>query len=155
MRRPVKKRNITKPDIKFSNVLVSKLINKIMQSGKKAIATRIVYNAFDVIEKKTGKPGLEIFDKAIQNVTPNMELRSRRIGGANYQVPVEVRPERKVALALRWIIDSAQGQKGKPMEEKLAEEIINASNNLGNAIKKKNDVHRMAEANKAFAHFAW
>ena len=155
MRRPVKKKNIAKPDVKYSNFLVSKLINNIMQSGKKAIATKIVYNAFDIIEKKTSKPALEIFDKAMQNATPNVELRSRRIGGANYQVPIEVRPERKTALALRWIIDAARSQKGKPMREKLAEELINAANNTGNAVKKKNDVHRMAEANKAFAHFAW
>ena len=155
MRRPVKKINLAKPDVKFSNFLVSKLINNIMKSGKKAVAMKIVYGALDIIEKKTNKPGLEIFDKAILNVTPAMELRSRRIGGANYQVPVEVRPERKTALALRWIIDSARAQKGKPMEEKLAEEILSASNNAGNAVKKKNDVHRMAEANKAFARFAW
>jgi len=155
MRRPVKKKNFTKPDIKYSNLLVSKLINNLMMSGKKAIASRIVYGAFDIIEKKTNKPALEVFDKAMENATPNMELRSRRIGGANYQVPIEVRLERKTALALRWIISSARSQKGKPMEEKLAEEIINASNNAGNAVKKKNDVHRMAEANKAFAHFAW
>ena len=155
MRRPIKNKNLVKPDIKYSNLLVSKLINKVMESGKKAIATKIVYGAFDIIEKKTGKPALEIFDKAIQNAAPNMELRSRRIGGANYQVPVEVRPERKTTLALRWMIDSASSQKGKAMKDKLAEEIINASNNAGNAVKKKNDVHRMAEANKAFAHFAW
>ena len=126
-----------------------------MKSGKKAIATKIVYGALDIIEQKTQKPPLEVFDKALENTGPNMELRSRRIGGANYQVPVEVRPERRVALAMRWIIESAQSQKGKPMEEKLAEELINAFNNTGNAIKKKMDVHRMAEANKAFAHFAW
>ena len=155
MRRPVKNRNIAKADVKFSSVLVAKLINNIMQSGKKAIATKIVYNAFDIIEKKTNKPAMEIFDKAMLNATPNVELRSRRIGGANYQVPVEVRPERKTALGLRWIILAARSGKGKPMEDKLAEEIINASNNAGNAVKKKNDVHRMAEANKAFAHFAW
>ncbi len=155
MRRPVKKRNVTSPDIKYSNVLVSKLINNLMMSGKKAIASKIVYGCFDIIEKKTSKPALEIFEKAMENASPNMELRSRRIGGANYQVPVEVRAERKTALALRWIIDSSRSQKGKPMQEKLAEELINASNNTGNAVKKKNDVHRMAEANKAFAHFAW
>ena len=126
-----------------------------MDSGKKAIATKIAYDAFDIAEKKMGKPALEVFDKAMENITPQMELRSRRIGGANYQVPIEVRPERKTALALRWLIISAKAQKGKPMREKLAEEIINAANNTGNAVKKKQDVHRMAEANKAFAHFAW
>ena len=155
MRRPVKKKSHLEPDIKYSNLLVAKLINYLMQAGKKAIATKIVYSAFDVAQEKTGKPGLEVFEKALENVTPQVELRSRRVGGANYQVPVEVRPERKTALALRWIILAARSGKGKPMHEKLAEELINAMNNTGNAIKKKNDVHRMAEANKAFAHFAW
>jgi small subunit ribosomal protein S7 len=155
MRRPVKKKTHIEPDIKYSSLLVSKLINYIMQEGKKAIAMKVVYDAFDIASKKMDKPPLEIFDKAMENVTPQMELRSRRIGGANYQVPVEVRPERKNALALRWIISAARSQKGKPMREKLAEELINAANNTGNAVKKKLDVHRRAEANKAFAHFAW
>lgn len=126
-----------------------------MDSGKKAIAARVVYKAFDIAEKKVNKSALEVFQKALDNVSPNMELKSRRIGGANYQVPIEVRPERKTALALRWIINSAQSKKGKPMSEKLAEELINAANNTGDAVKKRNDTHRMAEANKAFAHFAW
>lgn len=126
-----------------------------MKSGKKAIALKITYSALEIAEKKTGKPGLEVFEKALENASPNMELKSKRIGGANYQVPIEVRPERRTALALRWIIAAAHSQKGKPMNEKLAEELINASNNTGNAIKKKLDVHRMADANKAFAHFAW
>ena len=155
MRRPVKKKSHLEPDIKHSNLLLAKLINYIMDSGKKAIAMKIVYGALDIAEKKMNKPGLEIFEKALENVSPQMELRSRRIGGANYQVPVEVRPERRTALALRWIITAAKSQKGKPMKERLAEELINAANNTGNAIKKKNDVHRMAEANRAFAHFAW
>jgi len=155
MRRPVKKKSHLEPDIKYSNLLVAKLINYLMKSGKKAIAMRVVYNALDIAETKMSKPGLEVFERAMENVSPNMELRSRRIGGANYQVPIEVRPERRTALALRWIIESARSQKGKPMSEKLAEELINAANNTGNAIKKKNDMHRMAEANKAFAHFAW
>ncbi len=155
MRRPVKKKSHLEPDIKYSNLLVAKLINYVMQAGKKSVASRVVYDAFEIVEQKAGKPGLEVFEKAMENVSPQMELRSRRIGGANYQVPVEVRPERKVALALRWIIESARSQKGKPMSEKLAEELFNAANNTGNAVKKRNDVHRMAEANKAFAHFAW
>lgn len=155
MRRPVKKKSHLEPDIKYSNLLVAKLINYVMQAGKKSIASRVVYDAFEIAEQKAGKPGLEVFEKAMENVSPQMELRSRRIGGANYQVPVEVRPERKIALALRWIIESARSQKGKPMSNKLAEELINAANNTGNAVKKRNDVHRMAEANKAFAHFAW
>lgn len=135
--------------------MVAKLTNYLMQSGNKAAAMKIVYSAFDILEKKTNKPALEVFEKAMENVTPQMELRSRRVGGANYQVPIEVRPERKVALALRWIIIAARAQKGKPMHEKLAEELLNAANNTGNAVKKKMDIHRMAEANKAFAHFAW
>ena len=155
MRRPVKKKTHVEPDIKYSNLLVAKLINYIMHDGKKAAAMKIVYGALDMAEQKTGKPGLEVFEKALENVTPQMELRSKRVGGANYQVPIEVRPERKTALALRWIISAARSQKGKPMHIKLGEELINAANNTGNAVKKKMDVHRMAEANKAFAHFAW
>lgn len=155
MRRPVKKKSFSKPDIKYSNLLVAKLINYLMESGKKSVAVKIAYHAFDIAEKKTGKPGLEIFEKALENAGPNMELRSRRIGGANYQIPREVRPERKTILALRWIINAARSQKGKAMEQKLAEELINAANNTGNAVKKKSDTHRMAEANKAFAHFTW
>ena len=155
MRRPVKKKSHLEPDIKYSNLLVAKLTNYIMKEGKKAVAMKIVYDAFQIAEQKTGKSGLEVFEKALENVSPQMELRSRRIGGANYQVPIEVRPERRTALALRWIINAARSQKGKPMREKLAEELINAANNTGNAVKKKLDTHRMAEANKAFAHFAW
>ena len=155
MRRPVKNRITPRPDIKYSDPTIGRLINYVMKEGKKAIAMKVVYSAFDLIEKKTGKPAIEVFQKAIENASPLMELRSRRIGGANYQVPIEVRPERKLALAFRWILDSARNQKGKPMHEKLAAELMAAANNEGNAIKKKNDVHRMAEANKAFAHFAW
>lgn len=155
MRRPVKKTNFVKPDIRNGNLLVGKLINYIMKEGKKAVAMGVVYRAFDLIEEKTKKPGIDVFMQALENTSPAVELRSRRIGGANYQVPVEVRQERRVALALRWILEAARSQKGKPMHEKLAEELINASNNTGNAIKKKSDTHRMAEANKAFAHFAW
>ena len=155
LRRPVKKKSHLEPDIKYSSLLVAKLINYIMDSGKKAIAAKIVYGAFDIAEKKMNKPALEVFQKALDNVSPNMELKSRRIGGANYQVPIEVRPERKTALALRWIINAAQSKKGKPMSEKLAEELVNAASNIGDAVKKRNDTHRMAEANKAFAHFAW
>ena len=155
MRRPVKKRKVTEPDAKYSNVLVSKFINKIMQEGKKPIARRIVYSALELVEKQTKKPAMEVFEKAMNNVFPAVELRSRRIGGANYQVPVEVRPERKTTLAIRWVVDSARSQKGKSMSVKLAEELVNAFNNAGGAVKKRQDVQRMAEANKAFAHFAW
>ena len=135
--------------------MVAKLINKIMREGKKSAAMKIVYGALEIAEKKIGKPALDVLNQAMDNAGPNMELKSRRIGGANYQVPIEVRPERKVALALRWIIDSSRSGKGKAMKDKLAEEIINAYNNTGGAVKKKLDTHRMADANKAFAHFAW
>jgi len=155
MRRPIKNRKPTEPDLKYSSNLVSKIINKIMYEGKKSIARSIVYDAMAIAEKQLNKPALEVLDKAMENVTPNVELKSRRVGGANYQVPIEVRPERKMALAIRWLVDSARGQKGKAMANKLAEEFIAAFNNTGNAVKKKNDTHRMAEANKAFAHLAW
>ena len=155
MRRPIKKKIILEPDLKFQSLLVGKMINRIMQEGKKAIATRIVYNALEILEEKTKKPSLEALDVAVSNAGPNMELKSRRIGGANYQVPIEVKPDRKNALALRWMIEAARSVKGKPMEQKLAEELVNAFNNTGGAVKKKLDTHRMADANKAFAHFAW
>lgn len=126
-----------------------------MEDGKKTIAQKIVYSAFDIIAKETEKDPMEIFDLAMKNVSPAVEVKSRRIGGANYQVPRDVRGERKMALFFRWMLDAARSKKGKPMAEKLAEEIILASKNEGNAIKKKLDTHRMAEANKAFAHFSW
>ncbi|HEY4506738.1 MAG TPA: 30S ribosomal protein S7 [Candidatus Paceibacterota bacterium] len=155
MRKPVKKKIVVEPDYKYNSILVAILINKIMYSGKKSTAEKIVYGAFDKLEKELKKPALDIFNVALENAGPQLELRSRRVGGANYQVPHEVRGERKLALALRWIIDASRSQKGKPMSEKLAVELINAHNNTGAAIKKKQDTHRMAEANKAFAHFAW
>ncbi|MBI4120288.1 MAG: 30S ribosomal protein S7 [Parcubacteria group bacterium] len=155
MRRPIKKRAVIDPDVRYSDVLVAKFINKIMRDGKRPVARKIVYSALEIAEKQTKKPALEVFKKAMDNVSPAVELRSKRVGGANYQVPVEVRPERRTALAIRWIVDSARGQKGKPMAEKLAGEFVNAFNNTGGAIKKKQDVQRMAEANKAFAHFSW
>ncbi|MBX4190213.1 30S ribosomal protein S7 [Candidatus Parcubacteria bacterium] len=155
MRRPVKKKIVLEPDLKYQSLLVTKIINRIMYEGKKSIATRIVYRALEIAEQKIGKPALEVLDMAIQNAGPNMELKSRRIGGANYQVPIEVKPDRKNSLAIRWMIETARGGKGKAMEEKLSEEILNAYNNTGGAVKKKLDTHRMADANKAFAHFAW
>jgi len=155
LRRPVKNRIEIEPDLKYQSVLVSKLINKIMSRGKKALATHIVYRALEILEQKTKKPALEALDIAINNAGPNMELKSRRVGGANYQIPIEVKPERKTALAIRWMIEAARSAKGKPMEEKFSEEMLNAFNNTGGAVKKKLDTHRMAEANKAFAHFAW
>ena len=156
MRRPVKNRNIVGPDLKYQSVRVEKFINSLMWDGKKSTARKVVYDAMDIIKEKTKTENpLEVFETAIRNVSPQMEIRSRRVGGANYQVPREVRPERRQALAYRWILQAARAGKGKPMAEKLAAEIIAASNNEGPAIKKKEDTHRMAEANKAFAHFAW
>jgi len=155
MRRPIKKKIVLEADLKYSSLLVAKFINKIMYSGKKTIATKIVYGAFDIAEKKLNKPAMDVLEQAIANAGPQMELKSRRIGGANYQVPIEVKPERKVTLAIRWIVNSVRSQKGKATKEKLAEELMNAFNNTGGAVKKKADTHRMAEANKAFAHFAW
>ena len=155
MRRPVKKKIRIEPDARYSSMLVSRLINQVLREGKKSIAERIVYNAMKIAEEKMKKPALEVLEQAIENAAPQLELRSKRVGGANYQVPYEVRPDRRVTLALRWIVGSARSQKGKDMEIKLADEIVNSINNTGMAVKKKQDMHRMAEANKAFAHFAW
>ncbi|KKU97493.1 MAG: 30S ribosomal protein S7 [Parcubacteria group bacterium GW2011_GWB1_48_6] len=155
MRRPVKTRKVVDVDSKYGSVLVNRLINQIMRDGKKSTARQIVYSAMLLAEEQLKKPALEVVETAMENAGPQLELRSRRIGGANYQVPYEVRAERKVTLALRWIVGAARSAKGKAMHKKLAEEIINAVNGTGNAVKKKNDMHRMAEANKAFAHFAW
>jgi len=156
MRRPVKNRNIPGVDLKYGSQRVEKFINSLMWDGKKSTARKVVYDAFDIIkEKAKTETPLDVFETAIRNVGPAMEIRSRRVGGANYQVPREVRAERKQALAFRWILIAARGGKGKPMAQKLAQELMNAANNEGSAIKKKEDVLRMAEANKAFAHFAW
>jgi small subunit ribosomal protein S7 len=156
MRRKITNRNIVQPDFVYNSEKLEKFINYIMWSGKKETARKVMYAAFDVVKEKTGNPNpLEIFDLALRNAGPMTEVRSKRIGGANYQVPVEVRAERRLALAMRWIRDAARGGKGKPMHLKLADELIAASKNEGSAIKKKEDTHKMAEANKAFAHFAW
>jgi small subunit ribosomal protein S7 len=156
MRRPVKNRNIAGPDLKYGSVRVEKLINSLMWDGKKSTARKVVYDALDIIKEKAKVENpVELFETAIRNVGPQMEIRSRRVGGANYQVPREVRPERRQALAYRWILLAARSGKGKPMAEKLAAELMAAANNEGSAIKKRDDTHRMAEANKAFAHFAW
>ncbi|MBI2050050.1 MAG: 30S ribosomal protein S7 [Candidatus Staskawiczbacteria bacterium] len=153
MRRAYKKHKIA-PDRIYSDIVISQFINKVMNKGKKTIAQKIVYGALDIIKEKTKKEPLEIFRQAIENTSPLLEVKSKRIGGATYQVPIEVRGDRKLALSIRWILLGAQSKKGKPMREKLADELISAANNEGSAIKKKNDTHRMAEANKAFAHFA-
>lgn len=148
------KRHPVKPDLVYNNELVAKLINQVMRRGKKTIATKIVYRAFELVKEKTKKEPLEVFDQALQNAAPLLEVRPKRIGGATYQVPSEVRGDRKITLALRWMIVAAKSKKGKPMAEKLAEELMLAANNEGNAVRKKLDTHRMAEANRAFAHFA-
>jgi small subunit ribosomal protein S7 len=156
MRRKVKNRNIVEPDIAYNSQKLGKFINNIMQHGKKETARKAVYQAFEIIKEKTGNPNpLEVFDTAIKNAGPLVEVRSRRIGGANYQVPREVRPERRTALAMRWIIEAARNKKGAPIHQKLAEELILASKNEGIAVKKRDDTHKMADSNKAFAHFAW
>ena len=155
MRRKINIKRDIKPDYKHGSVLAAQFINKLMRDGEKNVAQNIFYKALNNIEKKEKKTGLEVFETAIKNVSPQLEVKSRRIGGANYQVPREVRGERKLALAMRWLILAARSGKGKPIDQKLAEEIILAAKNEGNAIKKKNDTHRMAEANKAFAHFSW
>jgi small subunit ribosomal protein S7 len=154
-RRRAVKRELT-PDVKYNSELVARLINTIMSSGKKSTAQRIVYGAFDLIrEKKGGMESLEVFLQALENVKPKLEVKSRRVGGATYQVPVEVSPERQVALAMRWITTYAKGRKGKTMMESLAGELLDAFDNTGSSIKKKEDTFKMAQANKAFAHYRW
>jgi len=155
MRRKVKNRKQPQPDRIYNSAQVAKFINNIMQDGKKTIAQTIVYKAFDLIKEKTKEKPLEIFELAIKNVRPITEIRSRRVGGANYQVPCEVRAERSVALAIHWILKAAKTGKGSAFYKRLADEIILASKNEGEAIKKRENTHKMAEANKAFAHFAW
>ena len=155
MRRKTKIKKINNPDPLYSNPLVGKFISYIMRQGKKSVAQKVVYKSFDIIKEKTKGNPIELFDKAIKNISPSLEVKSRRVGGANYQVPQPVRPDRKIQLAFRWIINAAKAKKGKSMAEKLAEELMLAVNNEGAAIKKKLDTHRMAEANRAFAHFSW
>ncbi|MFA5878406.1 MAG: 30S ribosomal protein S7 [Candidatus Staskawiczbacteria bacterium] len=148
------KKHIIEPDRMYNDVVVSQFVNMIMKSGRKTTAQRILYDSFEIVKEKTKKDPLEVFRTAIENASPILEVRPKRIGGATYQVPVEVKGNRRLALAIRWILLGARTKKGKPMAEKLSQEIIDAANNAGGAIKKKNDTHRMAEANKAFAHFA-
>jgi small subunit ribosomal protein S7 len=151
-RREVPKREIL-PDPKFGSVDVSKFVNVLMESGKKSVAESIIYNAFENITKKGGKDPLEVFAQALNNAKPMVEVKSRRVGGANYQVPVEVRPARRMALAMRWLRDAARKRGEKSMDARLANELVEASENRGGAVKKRDEVHRMAEANKAFSHF--
>ena len=153
-RREVPKRRII-PDPKFKDKLVAKFMNSLMVGGKKATAEGILYGAFDIIQARYKEEPLEIFRKALDNVKPKLEVKSRRVGGATYQVPVEVRPERRVALAMRWLVTYSRDRGEKTMRERLASELVDAAQNRGNAVKKKDDTHKMAEANKAFAHYRW
>ena len=155
MRRRRPERRKILPDPVFKDLSISKFINFLMKGGKKGVAEKIFYNALDIIKQKTKSDGIKIFEKAIENTSPSVEVKSRRIGGATYQVPIEVPKHRKFFLASHWLINSATSRSGKPMSERLAAEFISASNNEGGAIKKKEDTHRMAESNKAFAHFRW
>ena len=143
------------PDPKFANVVVTKFMNSIMYEGKKAVAESIVYGALEIIEGKTKQNPIQVFQQALDNVMPSIEVRSRRVGGATYQVPVEVRPERRVALAMRWLVLYSRDRGEKTMRERLASEFVDAAQNRGNAVKKRDDTHKMAEANKAFAHYRW
>jgi len=151
--KPGKRR--VQPDYKFNDTLASQFVSCLLKSGKRSTAEQIFYDAIGILEKKAGHPGVDVFRKAMENVKPSLEVKSRRVGGATYQVPVEVRQDRRVALAIRWLILNARGRNDKSMADKLAAEFLAASNNEGGAVKKKEDTHKMAEANKAFAHFRW
>ncbi len=151
---PVPKRDVM-PDPIYNNKLVTRLINKVMLDGKRGVAQRIVYGAFDEIRARTDRDPIEVFEEAMRNVMPVLEVKARRVGGSNYQVPVEVRPDRRVTLGLRWLVNYARLRGEKTMVQKLANELLDAANNTGGAVKKKEDTHRMAEANKAFAHYRW
>ena len=150
----VPKREIL-PDPIYGSILVTKLVNSIMLDGKKGVAQKVVYGAFQIVEEKTGKSGLEAFQQAMENIMPAVEVKTRRVGGANYQVPIEVRPERRQTLGLRWLTNYSRARSEKTMKERLAGEIMDAANNIGSSVKKREDVHKMAEANKAFAHYRW
>jgi len=143
------------PDPLYNDKSVTKLVNNLMYDGKKGVSQKIVYDAFDILKEKTGKDALEVFEAAMTNIMPMLEVKARRIGGATYQVPIEVRPERRQALAMRWLIDYSRKRGEKTMKERLAGELLDASNNTGTSVKKREDMHRMAEANKAFAHYRW
>ena len=155
----MRKRRATKRDVLadpiYNSKVVTKLVNHIMKDGKKGTAQNIIYDAFDIVKEKTGEEAMVVFEKAMNNIKPALEVKSRRVGGANYQVPVEVRPERRQTLGLRWLVNYTRARGEKGMVEKLAKEIMDAANNTGASVKKKEDTHKMAEANKAFAHFRW
>jgi len=143
------------PDPQYNSVLVTKLVNSIMLDGKKGVAQKVVYGAFEIVENKTGKNGLEVFQQAMENIMPAVELKARRVGGSTYQVPIEVRPDRRQTLGLRWLTNYSRNRSENTMRERLAGEILDAANNTGSSVKKREDTHKMAEANKAFAHFRW
>lgn len=151
---PVPKRDPL-PDPLYNSKLVTRLINRLMYDGKKGSAQRILYEAFNLIEERSGNEPMKVFEQAIKNIMPVLEVKARRVGGANYQVPIEVKPERRTSLGLRWLVNYARLRNEKTMQERLANEILDAANNAGSAVKKKEDVHRMAEANRAFAHYRW
>ena len=153
-RRRAEKRKIT-PDPKYGNVELARFINRVMLSGKKTTAQRIVYSALGRVESEARRPALEVFEQAIRNTMPMLQVKARRVGGATYQVPVEVRPERRLTLAMRWLIVAARAKSGRPMSERLAAELMEASRGQGTAVKRREDLHRMAEANRAFAHYRW
>jgi small subunit ribosomal protein S7 len=151
---PVLRREVIADPV-YNSTMVTRLINKLMIDGKKGVAERIVYDAFETIREKSGKDPLEVFEAALKNIMPVLEVKARRVGGANYQVPIEVRPERRITLGIRWLVNYARLRGEKTMQEKLANEILDAANNTGASVKKREDTHKMAEANKAFAHYRW
>ena len=151
---PVAKRDVL-PDPIYNSKLVTKLINKVMLDGKRGTAQKILYSSFDIIKEKSGRDAMEVFEEALNNIMPVLEVRARRVGGSNYQVPVEVRAERRITLGLRWLVNYSRLRGEKTMEQRLANEILDAANNTGSAVKKREDTHKMAEANKAFAHYRW
>ncbi len=143
------------PDPRYQSRLVTAFTNKVLRNGKKSTAERIVYSAFDRVEQQSGRPGIDVFEQAVRNITPVMEVKPRRVGGATYQVPIDIRSERRQALALRWLLTAARGRGGRSMEERLAAEMLDAANNAGAAVRRKEETHRMAEANRAFVHYRW
>lgn len=152
-RRNSPEKRVVAPDLKYDSIHVSMFVNRLMRSGKKSVAQRVLYDSFDLIESRTEKPPLEVFEQALSNVRPSIEVKARRVGGSTYQVPIPVSSERQVSLAMRWILAAARGRGGRSMAEKLANEFMDAANSQGAAVKKKDDTHRMADANRAFSHF--
>jgi small subunit ribosomal protein S7 len=151
---PVARRDVL-PDPIFNSKLVTRLINRLMLDGKRGVAQNLLYNAFNIVQERTGRNPMEVFEEALKNIMPVLEVKARRVGGANYQVPIEVKPERRTTLGLRWLVNYARNRGEKTMEQRLANEIMDAANNTGSAVKKREDTHKMAEANKAFAHYRW